>query len=201
MEENPFLSREELICVADKTFLLTKQSALTKMNNLLAKTEKDLVSLVKDTSYDFPEETFIKAGKISKGDNYLGLPYLMLDYPRLFGETNTFAFRTMFWWGNFFSCTLQISGDFLESRRSLILSRIDSLKQMGVYISINDDPWQYHLGDDNYLLLDSLGLRATKEIIENKKTIKVSRLLSLDEYHKLPDFASNTFQLFCRLVF
>jgi hypothetical protein len=201
MEQDPLLNREELLCISDKEFLLTKYSAIAKITDLLSKTETALAVLIKESAFDYPPSTLIKSGKISKGENYLKLPYLMLDFPRLFSEENTFAFRTMFWWGNFYSCTLQISGEFLESRRTQIASRIDSMKKLGVYLGINDDPWQYHLGDDNYQLIDALGIRETKEIISNKKTVKLSRLLALDEYSKLPEFASNSYQLFCRLIF
>ena len=48
--------------------------------------------------------------KIAKGENYLQLPYVLLDYPRCFDKENIFAIRTMFWWGNFFSITLHLSG-------------------------------------------------------------------------------------------
>ncbi|HMP99950.1 MAG TPA: hypothetical protein PKC24_09230 [Cyclobacteriaceae bacterium] len=201
MEDASQLSRDELLCITDKEFLLTKQSAVQKISKLLASTEKELAGIIRENVEGYPAGTFIKSGKISKGENYLGLPYLMLDYPRLFSEENTFAFRTMFWWGNFFSCTLQISGNFLEDRRSQIESRIESLKHLGVYLGVNDDPWKYHLGDDNYQLIDNLGIRGLKQVIQDKATIKVSRLLSLDEYAQLPEFACTTYQLFSRLVF
>jgi hypothetical protein len=50
-------------------------------------------------------------GKISRGENYQLLPYIILDYPSYFSRNNIFAVRTMFWWGNFFSITLHLSGD------------------------------------------------------------------------------------------
>ncbi len=201
MEELPQLNKEELLCITDKEFLLTKASATKKIQNILGETEKELVRLIRDKDAAYPPGTFLKTGKISKGENYLGLPYLMLDYPRLFSDENTFAFRTMFWWGNFFSCTLQLSGEFLEANRTTIETRIESLTQLGVYVGINDDPWKYHLDEDNYQLLDVINLKGIKNIIREKKTLKVTRMLPLDEYSKLPEFASNTYQMFSRLVF
>lgn len=39
--------------------------------------------------------------KISKGEAYGGLPWLMLDYPRYFKPEGHFAIRIFCWWGNF----------------------------------------------------------------------------------------------------
>ena len=52
--------------------------------------------------------------KISKGENYRGLPYVMLDYPRLFGREEVLAIRTFFWWGHGFSVTLHLKGGYRE---------------------------------------------------------------------------------------
>ena len=40
-----------------------------------------------------PAEMLFHSPKISKGENYKGLPYVMLDYPRCFGKTDIFAIR------------------------------------------------------------------------------------------------------------
>ena len=61
-----------------------------------------------------PEVIKTSTPKISKGENYKDLPYVMLDYPRCFQKEKTIAIRTFFWWGNFFSINLQLSGEYKE---------------------------------------------------------------------------------------
>jgi len=63
--------------------------------------------------------------KISRGENYLGLPYLVLDYPRLFRPDAVLAIRTFFWWGHFFSSTLQLSGGY----KTEFLSRLQAAQE------------------------------------------------------------------------
>src|SRR5580700_4684754 len=97
------LSVEELELVENAEWILTKNRIIDKVQNLFGilavkmKTELETISL--------PDEPLQTNPKISKGENYNGLPYVILDYPRLFSKENVFAIRTMFWWGNYFSVT------------------------------------------------------------------------------------------------
>ena len=61
-----------------------------------------------------PAEVAEISPKISKGENYNGLPYVMFDYPRFFTKENVFAVRTFFWWANYFSVTLHLKGEYKE---------------------------------------------------------------------------------------
>ncbi|WP_345252982.1 hypothetical protein [Flaviaesturariibacter amylovorans] len=88
--------------------------------------------------------------KISKGENYLGLPYLVLDFPRQFDSRNIFAVRTMFWWGNAFSSTLHLAGDYKDDHLEAIVAAYPQLKKRGYFIGISEDPWQHHFGEENY---------------------------------------------------
>ena len=73
---------------------------------------RELVQENVNRGFNLPEEVLIQSPKISRGENYNGLPYVMLDYPRCFGKEDVFAMRTMFWWGNFFSITWHLKGKY-----------------------------------------------------------------------------------------
>ncbi|HEX8356590.1 MAG TPA: hypothetical protein VF610_04230, partial [Segetibacter sp.] len=94
------------------------------------------------------------AAKISRGENYLGLPYVIMDYPRQFDKTDVFAIRSYFWWGNFFSITLQLSGSFQQKYSDALSEAINKNHFKGWYISLSDDPWQHHFKSDNYVLIE-----------------------------------------------
>ena len=84
-----------------------------------------------------------KSGKISKGENYLGLPYAILDYPAIFKKENVFAIRTMFWWGNFFSITLHISGR--KRMREINISKlVENLREKNFLFCINKKEWEHN---------------------------------------------------------
>src|SRR5688572_20484305 len=107
---NVKLSKEELGMVTDAGLILTKNRIIQKVYDLFGE-----VSMVYQQQHDrFPVEVVAVSPKISRGENYRGLPWVMLDYPRRFSQADVFAIRSFFWWGGFFSFTLQLKGSYLH---------------------------------------------------------------------------------------
>src|SRR3990167_6258007 len=109
MEKNYF-SKHEFEVLSDKDFFYTKRAVNEKLIALLEVTQRKISEYISSSGFPFPEECHRKKGKISKGENYNMLPWFMLDYPAFFTQKDIFAFRTMFWWGECFSCTFLMSG-------------------------------------------------------------------------------------------
>src|SRR5688572_33065082 len=101
------LSPAELELFSDAQVILTKNSIIQKTVALLSHVQEVLLpqapSFIQATS---------PSPKISKGENYKGLPYVILDYPRIAKAQDLFFIRSMFWWGQLFSSTLQVSGSY-----------------------------------------------------------------------------------------
>jgi len=139
--------------------------------------------------------------KISKGENYLGLPYLILDYPRQASEHNFFFIRTMFWWGNFFSCTLHLARDSKRIFKDKIINSYSSLSNH--YISINADAWVHHLKEPDYLKIKSMTTEQFGKSCENFDHIKIASRHSLEEWNKSPSALFEDWKLFlyvCGLI-
>lgn len=198
--EESFFNSKELEYLSDKDFLLSKHTITTKIAVLLQEVESRISKQIGSLKNDFPEGVLHKSGKISKGENYRLLPYLILDYPRLFNTQAVFAFRSMFWWGNFFSCTLHLQGTFLNSYRSALEQHIDLLKSKNFFIAIGKSPWEYHYGSENYLPVDELDQNELAYLIKNKKFVKLSRFSKLEEHQNFPFFAEDTFNLLMRSI-
>ena len=138
----------------------------------------------------------INTAKISRGENYKGLPYLVLDYPSVFTKNNILAFRTMFYWGNFFSITLHLQGDYLTLNRDVLHSKIAQLQALELFISTGNSPWQYHYSSDNYLPIAPLD----KEKFFTDSFIKLSQRIPLNEYASLPDKAASFVRTFLEFL-
>src|SRR5712671_4795594 len=104
------LSQAEMELVNNADLILTKNAILKKAYRLLGNLQVEQQKYIMLHPSGLPAKVSASTFKISKGENYKELPYLVLDYPRLFEQENIFAVRTMFWWGNFFSITLHLSG-------------------------------------------------------------------------------------------
>jgi len=200
MKAELFLSEKELSVITDTDFLLAKAKIIAKIQKQFGQIRDELKSLVENSGLSFPEEVDTKMGKISKGENYQQLPFVVLDYPKLFTDKSVFSFRTMFWWGNFFSFTLHLGGRALENYRHNLIDNIDSLKNTGTYICTNSTPWEYHYKKDNYVLIDKMENDSLHEILENKDFIKLSRKIGLTEFKGVVEFCKESFSSFLAVL-
>ncbi len=185
-------SKKEMSLMQDREFLLSKIEIGKKIEELMGMVEQKLYSSIQE--YPWPEEVLSKSGKISKGENYQGLPYCMLDFPRRFSKEGTFAFRTMFWWGNFFSATLHLSGKYLEKRREALLANLESIRSSQAYICVHTDPWEYHYGSDNYMPVSQFTAGQLKSLFSAKSFVKISYHWPLDVYSNLPGLVLSIFR-------
>lgn len=188
------LSPPEMELVTDPNWILTKNNILEKVKIIFGELHLCYKSHLHN-SLGVPEEILLSAPKISRGENYKGLPWVMLDYPRSFSQKDTFAIRTFFWWGNFFSITLQLSGHYMERCLNNILHNIKSLKQEGFFLCINEDPWEHHFGESNYMPIRKYTIEELTALIHTKKFIKLAGKLDLKEWNDCTKTMNKYFQL------
>jgi hypothetical protein len=140
------------------------------------------------------------APKISKGENYQGLPYVMLDYPRVFGKQEFAAIRTMFWWGNFFSVTLHINGELKKKLEPKIISSLLKLQQKGWYCCINKNEWEHHFEQDNYCPISQMDVTAFKSRIKENEFIKIAARFAITPLENKEDELLAVFALMTELL-
>ncbi|TMI64786.1 MAG: hypothetical protein E6H07_02395 [Bacteroidetes bacterium] len=168
-------------------WILTKNAIMEKMKWLLQDCQDEQAALFSNMHSSLPAEIFITSAKISKGENYDGLPWLMLDYPRHFEKENSFAIRTLFWWGNFFSVTLHLSGKYKEQYAANIISQYDTLNQNDFYLCVNNTEWEHHFEKTNYIPVNKTDIDAFLQIINEKNFIKLSVKIDLYQWENLPE--------------
>jgi hypothetical protein len=185
-------SSTELDAILQPDFFYTKYSALQKVMELLAETERNLRNIIEQQE-NIKEHTNVVSPKIFRGENYKKLPYVVLDYPRRFSTETVFAFRTMFWWGKEFSFTLHLQNKALDHFRNSIVKNIPLLKGKQFYFSVFKTPWEYHFETDNYLPLDELLEQPdfTARLL-SAPFIKLSRRIPISEFENVPEFAGET---------
>lgn len=172
------LSPEETALVLRADWILTKNAILQKVRRLL----ETVQSLQQPRLSGLPPEVLLPNAKISKGENYRGLPYLVLDQPRYFNGEHIFAIRTLFWWGHFFSSTLHLAGDYKKRYENKIGKAFGFGQEAGFHITINTDPWEHHFGADNVVSLQEITATRFEDIIRNSPFIKLSKKVSLEQW-------------------
>ncbi len=182
-----YLSEQELQLVCNTEWILTKHTITDKVFQLMGGLSEAMKKIIAPEKNWLPEIVTASSAKIYKGENYLQLPYVLLDYPRCFAKENIFAIRTMFWWGNFFSITLQLSGTYKKTFQQNICANPGLLKN-GFYICINENQWHHYFEPDNYIAASDNTPEALQEIITEKDFIKITLhypLQQWNEMHKL----------------
>jgi hypothetical protein len=183
------LSPQEAALITNADWILTKNNILLKVKRVLENLQLESEPLLQQHASCLPAEILKPSFKISRGENYLGLPYMVLDYPRYFKGADIFTLRTMFWWGHFFSVTLQLAGTYKTAAEQAVLSAYLLLQEKGYSIAVGTDPWQHHFGQENYRPLAELEPGAFEAILREKEFLKLAITISLQQWDEVPVLA------------
>jgi hypothetical protein len=181
------LSPEELELVTNAGWILTKNAIIEKVYALFGALSDEYRSI----SAQHPaliEAIGTRSPKISKGEQYEGLPWVMLDYPRNYTGDDAFGIRSFFWWGNYCSITLQLSGVYQQQFTPMLRQWITKSPE-DWYIGIGDDPWKHHFRKDNYL-----PLQEWSGDIDALPFIKIAKRIPLHRWDTLEDFFGNHYR-------
>ncbi|HEY4108308.1 hypothetical protein [Puia sp.] len=186
------LSAEEMRLVTDPGVILTKNSVMAKVVELMAglseEYQKILVDVLNNPAAVPP--------KISRGENYLGFPWVMLDYPRNFSREDVFAIRTMFWWGHAFSITLHLKGGYKRETLTRIKARWAQLAAAGFHVSVSGDEWRHEHTPDNYREISDVNALETGE-----EFLKLSAAIELHRWGHAPEALTSMFKTLISVLF
>jgi hypothetical protein len=190
------LSPEEMELVMQSGWILTKNRVLKKVWQLL----EEMQSIQEEYMIHLPEEVKKVNAKISKGENYQGLPWLILDQPRYFNKEHIFAIRELFWWGNFFSSTLHLAGNYKAMHEKKILASLDQLKEQDFYLCVNTDPWEHHFEEGNFEAMRGMSNDKIEELVKRSEFIKLSKKIPLDRWDTVEDELLGTFGMYIKVI-
>ncbi|WP_018630649.1 hypothetical protein [Niabella aurantiaca] len=195
MEETKLsLSPEERAIVAAPEIILTKNAVLDKVKTALELLYRWQLDFVKENASLLPAGLLENNGKISKGEYYNGLPYLILDYPRNFAREQTAAVRSLFWWGRQVSTTLHLSGGGKDRFSVKLGERFEALKTGGYFLSYSGSEWEHDAGSSNYVPLHTLEKGEWLERLHNSAFIKLARVAPMEELENAPQFWRRSFR-------
>jgi len=192
------LSTFEMELVNNKEWIFTKQLIIGKVSLLFGRLNEHFKKIISEEKEFLPSQFQKTGGKINKGENYKGLPYIILDYPAIFSKENIFAVRTMFWWGNFFSISLHVSGTHFKERAQ-ISEIMKFLKSKNFSVCVNESEWEHHFEPSNFKNVNEL----TSSDIENvskKSFFKIAKKIELSEWNSAEIFLEKIFREIIQLI-
>lgn len=191
--EKHLLSAEEWEVATNADWLYRKNRIMEKVILLLGQVQEALATVPMPATHNLPETCQLQSPKISKGEKYLDLPYAILDYPRLFRQQDIFAFRTMFWWGHYFTCTLHLGGAIKTAHIPALLAGKSQLEQAGISIYRLEDPWQHDFENNKYQSVATISREEWHSIISHHAFIKLAKPFPLNTWENMAAEAAAVF--------
>lgn len=193
---NVELSKNELELVINSEFILTKNRIIEKVYNLFGALSENYKKVLNEHINTLPIEVLASSPKIYKGENYSGLPYVMMDHPRVFLKDDVFAIRSFFWWGNYFSITLQLSGRFKELLNNDVVLKLQKELYEDYFICVNNSPWEHHFEPANYKPVNTIN---AGEVL-NKSFFKIAAKLPLHKWQEAETFYTKNYSALINLI-
>ena len=183
---------QDLVCNAE--IMHAKTRVIQKVIGLFAVLSESYVSIA---STSLPPSLTAKSPKISRGEQYLSLPYVMLDYPRIFGRDDTFAVRTFFWWGHHFSIHLQLSGLHKNIYQPKLEKAINQGKLADWFWCVNQNEWQHHFEEDNYV-----SIQQSFVVLKDQPSnfLKIAKKIPLHEWNSSAETLMESFRFLTSIV-
>jgi len=188
----------EMELVSSPDIILTKNAILQKIKLFFEGLQVKQFDILKDYALQLPEEVLKISPKISRGENYKGLPWLVLDNPRFIQHNNIFAIRTMFWWGNFFSITRHLSGNNKATILKNLTRNNSLLKENNFYLYEGNDEWEHDLDPNSYKKLSSLNDDEFTRIISANNFLKLAIKFPIDSFEAVEEKLLRNYELLVR---
>jgi hypothetical protein len=183
------LSPKELELVNNSDWILTKNTVIGKVYDLFGQLSEAYGEIQKKYPLTGISDIDLTSAKIAKGEQYEGLPWVMLDHPRHFTTTETFAIRSFFWWGNYCSITLQLAGRYAEQYGPVLEKYFDANTSAGWHLCNGEDAWKHHFREDNYKALGENGSVS----FEGLPFIKLAKKIPLSDWNALAEFYEKSY--------
>lgn len=189
----------EIGLMSDAGLLLQKKRLLNKLTGRLAAIEASLRQILTNHEATLPAGTLQKAGKISKGENYRDLPYLVLDYPRLFTKDDILNVRLLFWWGHYFSMSLHLAGNTWQAKKQQVCRQATLLPIGDYFIQTDGSPWENDVAAACFFRVSDK-LPAQQQAVLEAPFVKFVTTLPLREAASLESFSIKTFKNFMAIL-
>jgi hypothetical protein len=183
------LSAEEQELVQDANVILTKNVVIEKAKCLLVNVSERAQSCFNGHDH-LPQ---ILPPRITRGENYKGLPWVAMDYPRCFEKQGVFAVRNIFWWGHAFTCTWHCSGIYKQQVLDVLLKRHTAIARYNWLLYTGNDEWAHEQGD-NHREVASITGTEFEQALKQHDFFKLCKYLPLSRWNEAVAFYDTCFE-------
>lgn len=184
------LDQNELIFLSDKTPYVLKNSVEEKINTLLYDAQQTILKAwEKEGDWFIPETASKVPGKVNKGNNHLGFPYQVFDFPSILQHHHLFAFRILIWYGNHFSFNLLLKGKYV----SFFQPKVHQLGDHPNFLSLSESIWDSDNSAEKRLALNSSTVQTAIDYFEKNQSIRLFREFNMNQIIELNRLITDCF--------
>lgn len=178
------LTKHELNFALDTSYPLAKHQIVQKVSQLFQQLGQKLVR-------DFENNELIGSSeyKITRGENYRHMPYLVLDFPRINGKNFPIVCRTLFWWGHYFSCNVIVQTALIDLEATAALLA----HKKKVRLLTGNDLWEQDLKSEAYTKLNKLSQAEIRTLLDQQEYLKIGTKININDYDRLEELASGAY--------
>ncbi|HKQ35599.1 MAG TPA: hypothetical protein VJT11_09880 [Nitrospiraceae bacterium] len=197
-------TEEEAALLADQHFFLAKAQIMAKVRRLLEATNSTLKEEVASASLATPPDFDPTNRQFVKGESLEFFPYQYLDFPKHFHDSNTFTFRTLFWWGHHVVCALLLEGEGIKQHKVRIVNRFHQLAGQGLELSLAPTLWEWKRGEGYTLPITHDRKAQIAAVLAERTFLKIVRFLPFTDPRiqsgQMPEFSRETFRIILPIV-
>lgn len=190
------LSANELELVLNKEWILTKQRIIDKVYQLLGTIASEIQTNAASFNDCTGPDIWQNPPKISRGEQYEQLPYVVLDYPRVFTRQHVFAVRNFFWWGHYFSTTLHLKGHYTEIYATAIAANLCNTNNL--FMAHGNNEFNFTI-EKEYSLCGN-GSWPAAETLKEMPFVKLAVVCPLQQWFQAPLQLINNTNLLLNLL-
>jgi hypothetical protein len=195
---------EETALMADQQFFRTKAQIMAKVRQMLSATHAALKEEVEAASLVTPPGFASASCQFVKGEHLELFPYQYLDFPKHFQDSNTFTYRTLFWWGHHVVCALMLEGEGIKQHKARIVDRFHQLAGQGLELSLMPTLWEWKQGEGYTLPITHDRKAQIAAVLAERSFLKVVRFLPFTDPRmrscQMPEFSRETFRAILPIV-
>jgi len=191
-------TEKELTIIQNNEFLIDKNKVLEKVKKIFSECGNRLAEEIEFNNPQIKKRFAELPLKISQGENYHGLPYIVMDYPRYFQEDATFSYRIIFLWGHYFNFSLHLGKKAIDT--AVLVKNWDKIQEYPVFICVHSSPWEHYFQFSYFKKAKSLTLEDASTHLEKYQFIKLSLKEEFNQTDDLPDLTIRNFQTLAQFL-
>jgi hypothetical protein len=188
------LSGVEQQLLMQRDWILTKNEVMRKVREMLEQMALLQQAFAASQMPEVMQPYLDVPPKVSRGENYRGLPWLVLDYPRYFREADMLTIRTMFWWGEQVSITLLAAGEPARKLKPSLKTAYTQFREHDYAYCIHATPWEHHFEADNYIPFRELSEPDYHQRLAEAAFFKAGKKFPLDNFEELPEMLETEYR-------